>query len=76
MRDPRVDPMPGDVLSKKYRGRYFESRGYNERTVDEVGGGRVIYVGDNVCAPEITLKSWRKWATTAKVVHVAEGAKP
>lgn len=71
-RDPRVDPRPGDVLRKKYMGQYFESRAYNERTVDEVyqceGGTMVVYVGPNVCTPEIKLSSWRKWAKDAKIL--------
>lgn len=77
-RDPRVNPRPGDVLRKKYQGQYFESRGYNERQVDEVYDGadgtgrRVIYVGSNVCTPEISIASWRKWAKTAKVIICAD----
>lgn len=24
-RDPRINPVPGDVLQRKYQGQYFES---------------------------------------------------
>lgn len=77
IRDPRVDPLPGDALRKKYQGQYFESRGYIEREVDEVYAipgqmprskyMRVVYVGDSVCAPEVTLASWRRWAKGSEV---------
>lgn len=79
-RDPRIDPRPGDVLRKKYQGRLFEARSYIERQVDEVYDApvagsarrkrnwRVVYVGDNVCAPEISIHSWRKWAREAEVI--------
>jgi hypothetical protein len=78
-RDPRVDPKPGDVLEKKYKG---QSRGSNERTVDEVyddcvtqpcpRNRRVVYTGDNVCAPDIGIRSWRRWAAGATVIRCAE----
>ena len=76
-RDPRTDPKPGDVLQKKYQGQYFESRGYMERQVDEIYSRAddklvVVYVGPNVCVPEVLLSSWRKWAKTAEVIHRAE----
>ncbi len=68
-RDPRVDPVAGDVLSRKYQGQYFESRGYSEREVDEVEDGYVVYVGPDVCSPRIKLASWRKWAAIATVIN-------
>ncbi len=81
-RDPRRDPKPGDRLEKKYQGQYFESCGYNEREVDEVyddcvtqpcpKNRRVVYVGDNVCSPDISIRSWRAWAKNAKVLHAAD----
>lgn len=84
MRDPRINPRAGDVLRKKYAGRLFECRGYIEREVDEVYAipgkpsrcqhMRVIYVGDSVCTPEVTLPSWRKWARNAQVIKVSDVA--
>lgn len=71
-RDPRVDPQPGDWLRKKYKGQYFESRGYNERSVFEVEGGRVVYAGPNVCTPEISIAAWRRWAKDATVMFAAD----
>ena len=74
-RDPRVDPMPGDVLTKNGK----------EREVDEVYTVkregiarnamkylRVIYVGAEACSPEITLRAWRKWAANAEVVQAGK----
>lgn len=70
-RDPRRDPIAEDVLSRDGK----------EREVDEVysvqreGIGRnsmkylrVVYVGTGVCSPEMTLRSWRKWAATAQII--------
>jgi hypothetical protein len=75
-RNPRIDPMPGDVLRKKYQGRLFECRAYNEREVFDVDGGRVTYVGENVCSPDISLASWRKWAKGTTITKQAkEGTK-
>ena len=76
-RDPRVDPRPGDVLSKKYQGRLLEVRERIEREVDEVfdtrtGNRRVVYFGDHGCSPDISINSWRKWAATARIVKVAD----
>lgn len=80
-RDPRIDPIPGDVLEKKYQGRLFEARGYMEREVDEVyddcvtqscpRNRRVVYVGPDVCSPDISINAWRKWAKGAKVTKQA-----
>jgi hypothetical protein len=71
-RDPRINPMPGDVLRKKYQGRPFEARSYVEREVDEVDARTVTYVGPDVCAPVISRRAWRKWAATAENVTRAE----
>lgn len=71
-RDPRVDPKAGDILQKKYQGQYFESRSTYARQVDEVDDGKVTYVGENVCAPTMSLKSWRRWAKNAEVIHAAD----
>lgn len=76
MRDPRKDPQPGDVLEKKYQGRFFESRGYIEREVNHVfrnpvEGTFVTYIDTNICAPAVLLSTWRRWAKNAKVVKLA-----
>jgi hypothetical protein len=61
-RDPRVDPIEGDVLRK----------GAIEREVDEIylrgTSRRVVYVGTHCCAPDVGIGSWRKWAKSATVV--------
>ena len=71
-RDPRVDPRPGDVLSK---------RDGRDREVDEVyddcvmqpcpRNRRVVYTGDWCCYPEVDIRTWRRWAATAEVIFVA-----
>ncbi len=73
-RDPRVDPRVGDVLRKKYQGRLFEARGYIEREVSEVDDPDVCYVGPDVCEPRVSIRSWRRWAKNAKVIHAAPEA--
>lgn len=62
-RDPRIDPIAGDVLQKEFR-----AHGYRNREVDEVTPKTVIYVGEDTCAPEISLRSWRKWAVNADII--------
>ena len=66
-RDPRVTPVAGDVLSKPIR-----EHAWRQRQVDEVTPVGVVYVGDDVCSPEITIRAWRRWAAGATVIKRAE----
>lgn len=62
MRDPKVDPMEGDILRKNHK----------EREVDEVTPNSVIYVVDDACSPEVSMTSWRRWAKRATVIRWSE----
>lgn len=66
MRDPRVDPRPGDVLC---------AEGGQHRTVEAVEvhfGGSVFYRTKNGAKKRATLGLWRKWAKQEWVVVVPE----
>ncbi len=71
-RDPRINPLPGDVLRKKYQGQYFESRGYITREVAGIGEHCVSFFGRFENASEVvTFSAWRKWAKDATVERSA-----
>lgn len=71
-RDPRIDPKPGDILIK----------GPKEREVDYVyddcvtqpcpRNRRVVYVGQDICSRNISIRSWRKWAAGTKIERLAK----
>lgn len=68
-RDPRINPIPGDVLVRGRFTRRVTSIGRDSlglirsvRTVECVG--RLVWP---------SLHQWRKWAATAQVVKKAEG---
>jgi hypothetical protein len=73
VRDPRIDPRPGDVLEKKYQGQYFESRGYHQRRVVRIAG-RLEYSQAGWMEGSTRLcdfSTWRRWAKNAEVIHHA-----
>ena len=68
-RDPRKDPMPGDELEKR------NVRWTTHREVQVVMNRAVRYVelGDYYhTINDCVLKSWRKWAKDAEVLHAAD----
>lgn len=70
MRDPRVDPEPGDVL---------HADGGQIRTVEAVEvhfGGSVFYRTGNGAKKSVTRSRWRKWAGQEWVVVIQAKVKP
>lgn len=68
-RNPRKDPKAGDELEKR------NVRWTTHRKVETVMNGVVRYVemGDyHETIQDSLLKSWRRWATRAEVLHVAD----
>lgn len=70
MRDPRKNPVPGDVLTRFGTTREVTDLKRNER-------GTIIHVvyghpATDTPAKEATISSWRAWAKTDAVV-VKEG---
>lgn len=73
-RDPRVDPKPGDVISRDFAAA---KQGCIIRDVDDVrgGGGFIFCRRDNgyVSKPMIlSREQWQKWAKNADVIYAAE----
>ncbi len=66
-RNPRLNPLPGDVLSKG------NLRGLLERLVVGVVGDRIAFTakGKSYTTP---LSFWRNWAADAQVVKIAMNA--
>lgn len=65
-RDPRVDPVCGDVLFRPYN----TSAGGVMREVERAHGGFVGYYQDNGGKPKwkiVSLRKWRTWASKAEV---------
>ena len=74
MRDPRVDPMPGDEISRDIKSAL---QGCILREVERSHGGFVGMFIDNGYKARwriIPLSDWRKWAATATVIRKAEDA--
>jgi hypothetical protein len=72
-RDPHLDPRPGDVLKTKRRIRLALTGPVKCMS----GHGDVMCIvaypwREGYAAHWITVKSWRKWAKGAEVVHVAK----
>ncbi len=69
MRDPRVDPKPGDVV---IFGPQWQSERYTviSAPVDFVKYRMGIDTGHLHTCP---LRDWRDWAATGEVIHRAEG---
>ena len=64
MRDPRVDPRPGDVLQSPY--------GYDQMEVVGSGGG-IVVVRDNARRLyQIKTRNWSDWCEPLDVVRRAE----
>lgn len=73
-RDPRVDPKPGDIISRDFA---TALHGCIIRDVDDVRGegGFIFCRSDNghVSKPMIVPRAkWQKWAKKAEVIHAAE----
>jgi hypothetical protein len=68
MRDPRVDPRPGDVVGKYYP-RYVDSFGLNACQIDP----RVFWHGiTKAYGSTCTIQTWRQWArNTEVIIHAA-----
>lgn len=68
--DPTVDPRPGDDLEKSNK------RWITRREVISAGNGAVrFYEHDRAGSywiRDCLLTSWRKWAKSAEVLHVAD----
>lgn len=67
-RDPKTDPMPGDVL------RYPSTVIADKRRVASVRkagrGYSIVYdLGGSLMPHRCSLADWRKWAATAEVIH-------
>jgi hypothetical protein len=64
LRDPRIDPMPGDVLRK----------GRTAREVTFRSGSVIRYFGplSQVHPALIFVMQWRKWAKDAEVLQRGE----
>ena len=63
MRDPRVEPQPGDVIKKHSATREVV------RTVTERKGNEVYYSNNSGKNFNCWITSWRTWAQDAKVVR-------
>ena len=63
MRDPRVDPRPGDVVRK----------GQRERTVSKRCGSSIDYIeGKTNRERNCWITTWEEWCRKSDVLHVAE----
>ena len=67
-RDPRLDPMPGDVL------RYTTSLKCitTERRVISVSARKVVYRQNDCFNIDDWRNEWKRWAATAEVISRAE----
>lgn len=71
-RDPRVDPKPGDTISRNIHGALD---GIILRDVTRAHGGFVFFKQDNGAAARnriVSLLEWRKWAKKAEVCDAAK----
>jgi hypothetical protein len=71
-RDPRLQPIPGDVLS----GKTFDGKGTCIRKVTRITPGlrveaatEVHYTMQNDHKGRCMLGRWQKWAATARITH-------
>jgi len=69
-RDPRIDPRPGDVLRRPRQQRMVLVRYFGGVNYALVPGTKPNYGLPHFKWSD--LASWRKWAKTAEVVHVAD----
>lgn len=71
-RDPRVDPQPGDTISKDVPRALH---GIILRDVTRAHGGFVFFKQDNgfkAIPMLVVLADWVRWAANAEVINVAE----
>jgi hypothetical protein len=70
-RDPRIDPLPGDSVSREFK---TATGGCIIREVTRSHGGFVFFERDNGhrTSPKIeALAQWRTWCRKAEVLEVA-----
>jgi hypothetical protein len=67
VRNPRIDPVAGDVLRK-------ESHLDKWQVMEVVGRDRrsVKYKADGVLQSPVELKAWQQWANGAEVIHTGD----
>ncbi len=68
MRDPRIEPRPGDEISRDIKRAL---QGVILREVERSHGGFVAYFADNGYQKRwkiIPLEDWRRWSSTAVVI--------
>lgn len=74
MRDPKVNPQPGDALIGEPKNGYGRRQG---RVVKEllgtIGGDQVVVYSCRRSRYQTSMETWRRWAATAEVRHVAAG---
>lgn len=70
VREPRVDPRPGDELSKGKVSRYVTFVSVGGQTHRE---GLVVYeTGQRSSQKKCDLRTWRRWAKKAGVAHIGK----
>jgi hypothetical protein len=70
MRDPRINPMPGDVLRNGRKKRTVHGRGDRVGFPYAVWGDEcVVHVREFLC---LTLQGWWRWAKDAEVLQRGE----
>lgn len=77
-RDPRVDPRPGDVLSKRKKRRewrrfLWQSPGDTVRRVEKVTDRVIFYTCNSGREIKTGLVGFLEWSRTATVIKQAEG---
>lgn len=71
-RDPRIDPLPGDAITRDFA---TAKGGCIIREVERAHGGFVAFYRDNGYTSRhvfVSLFQWRRWASKAAVLAVAE----
>jgi len=69
LRDPRIDPVPGDSICRGFSGNVQIIR-----EVERAHGGFVGFWRDNgfrECRKIVSLEKWRRWAKQAEILEVA-----
>ena len=67
MRDPKIDPQPGDVVAKE-----TDQPDISERTVKRRDGNSVFYTRNGGKLRSAVLASWQRWCWDAMVIEVAK----
>lgn len=75
IRDPRVDPKPGDILKNLARNKGIR-RHLLRRVTYAAGPWKgwpdAVRYTDGIFDKYCQLQTWKRWAKSAEVIHVAE----